>query len=618
MNKYFYCLIFNFLFSIKSLHAQDYNSTIITNIQKKDSNGLVWGMDPDALQLGGATSNDFPGSGQTELYKSVGIRKKSGRGSLASMTINCHPYGNYDAATCLRIFDTGADRDGSRAAVGGGLEKDPKNLSSYAMFENINLELDSNVPPPRLILKNVTYDKTHVYLQGCGPKDKSICIPMTVDQMSQLRHGMSLTTNSIPPSDIGKNILGGQRNKSMAKSYLYAAFVDTWDSSGRYIKIINGWSVMGDISMSNTTPSIKFLDKIWTQFSTPTIFLGAETSDNTEHHVVMNSYNPKGGASLAINQLAHGFTDGETDMENFSPIDYSDTFRGPTYSYVSGNTVSVPEKDDQCNKTGKNIIRYKNIDPLTRNVINLDSCGQPNGHPVYPTSDSWGLFIAGGFAQGGGSLLRLTGNDGEREIDANSIQMFSPSPVGANIGSVKEIGEIRATSDSAQERLVTWLNRENVTNIGYQQLSMNLGYWANGTSQSNFAETNLTGIPWARISWNSRNNIGGLDFYANNGIDMLSLKGNGDSVIYGDVNIKNSAKINGYLTVGGNGGNTNMKDFTTFYSGVNMKETMIVPFKTPPNSNSPCIKGQIEVDSKYIYTCIYRNKWHRIKNGTEW
>ncbi|NHO32121.1 hypothetical protein [Acetobacter fallax] len=45
---------------------------------------------------------------------------------------------------------------------------------------------------------------------------------------------------------------------------------------------------------------------------------------------------------------------------------------------------------------------------------------------------------------------------------------------------------------------------------------------------------------------------------------------------------------------------------------------LVVPFGTPSSSSTPCERGQIEVDDRYTYTCVARNKWHRASNGSSW
>lgn len=41
-------------------------------------------------------------------------------------------------------------------------------------------------------------------------------------------------------------------------------------------------------------------------------------------------------------------------------------------------------------------------------------------------------------------------------------------------------------------------------------------------------------------------------------------------------------------------------------------------FGTPASASATCVKGQIEFDATYIYTCIATNSWHRLANGASW
>jgi len=512
-------------------------------VPQQDENGQRFGIDPDSLQIGGDYVQDFPGDGLS-FVRPDGY---SGRGSLASASINCHPYGNYDAAVCLHIMNAAGGREASRSPVGAGLESSTAALASYSAFENVLLELDTNVPAPRLMLQNVTYDATHIWMPGCGPSDSTTktCIPLTGEQIAQLRIGMTVTTNSIPKSDVGKNVLGAKEDRTVPYSYLYSAFIDSWDASGKSITIRPGWAVMGDPTDTSTVPPLDSLDVAWTQYAVPTVFLGAEAKDFTEHHVIMNSYNGSGGYSLPINQIAHAFSDGETDFQNFSPVDYSDAFQGPTISYSTGNTTQVPTLDGNCNPISgaPSVTRYVNMDPKTHDILNKDACGQPDGHGAYPTADSYGLFVAGGFGTGGGSLLRLTGMGGEREIDAGSLQSFAPQPVGETSGDTREINEAIGQSNGNRIRLATWLQRESDGANGWYNTSLNFGGWIDGTSQNQWAGTTLSGSSMARMSWNSGSNLGGLDFFANNGTDILQLKGDGSTNVLGALNVTGGASF---------------------------------------------------------------------------
>ncbi|OUI82902.1 hypothetical protein [Acetobacter tropicalis] len=48
------------------------------------------------------------------------------------------------------------------------------------------------------------------------------------------------------------------------------------------------------------------------------------------------------------------------------------------------------------------------------------------------------------------------------------------------------------------------------------------------------------------------------------------------------------------------------------------KGPVILPFGTPDSSSASCVRGQIEMDSHYTYTCVATNSWHRVSNGAAW
>lgn len=45
---------------------------------------------------------------------------------------------------------------------------------------------------------------------------------------------------------------------------------------------------------------------------------------------------------------------------------------------------------------------------------------------------------------------------------------------------------------------------------------------------------------------------------------------------------------------------------------------LVIPFGTPSSSSAPCQKGQMQMDERYIYSCVAMNTWHRMSNGEKW
>lgn len=498
-----------------------------------DQNGPRWAIDPDALQIGGDYTANILGQGSPP----------GERGSLGSLRISCHPYGNYDAGACLIISDNDRGREGSRMGIGAALETSIDNLSNYAQFENVGVGIDMVSPSARLVLQNVSYDASHVYAPGCAISNVKNCKPWTADQIAQLRYGMTITTNSVDPTV--KRWKPGSRS-ILGPTGLYHSFIRSWDPEGHFLTITPGWVAFGGASRRGGQVPSSILDKFYTEYQSSTVLLGAEDKDFGS--VVQIFYQPRLDKNgIPLSSLVHSLEYLEADMVNHAKNDYMTSMHGITLAY-SG------EKK--------------------------------------PTSDSYGLFIAGGFAKGGGSLLHLTAAGNEREIDASSMQLEGKQTVGSNAGNTHEISNFLGQSDGNILRLSMWTKRESDGTNGWRNTSINLGLWVDGKMQnpSSGAQT-MSGSPMARIAWNYKTNLGGINFLAENDTNIMSLKNDGSIITGGDVKIGGSEHLHGNLTVSG---------------------TIIQTLSTPTSSSAPCTKGEIEDDANYHYVCVAENRWKRV------
>jgi len=500
-----------------------------------------WAIDPDGMQVGGDYVPDVAGQGAAS----------GSRGTLGSIRLSCHPYGNYDAGACLTIQDTAFGREGSRAGIGAGLESSVAALASYQSFENVLINLGTSAAPSRLALQNVTYDATHIYAPGCQPSGvatasgtPSSCTPWTASQMGQFRDGMTITTNSIDPNNTAFFAPGTQR-VNPPNWGLYAAFVSSWDPAGRWIAIQPGWTIPGaGNAASGQVPSVSQLDSVMTNYKVPTVFLGGEEKDFGM--VTQLAYNPQlDSTGHPTTIVPRSFEREEVDTTDYGQIDYNVSWHGFTIAHSVANTTTVPLLDSNCKQqydpsgNAQHTTRYVTRDPKTY-LVSLDSCGQPNGHGVYPTSDSYGLFVAGGFGMGGGSLLRLTAGAGEHEINSTVFNTYGMGEAANAVGDMWEIGEFDGQADSNHLRLVNWVQRTNTNSSGWMSNEYDLGLWVDGDAMNPWAGTTLSGSPMARIAFNHGTNLGGMDLIANNGTDVLSLNGAGN------------ATVNASLSTGGN------------------------------------------------------------------
>lgn len=456
---------------------------VVIRLQPTTNDSGRWAIDPDGIQIGGDFVPDLPGQGAP----------LGQRGSLGSIRLNCHPYGNYDAGACVVIADTSVGRESSRMGIGAALEQSNQKLAAYQSFENVGLGILMSSPDARLILSDVTYDKNRVWMPGCNPAilNSRECRPLHPNQLAQLRTGMTITTNSVD-STVKRNPIG--ESKILPLSGLYHAFIGNWDVYGRYLEIVPGWIAYGGESAeSGQVPSLLRLDHYWTNYNTPTVFLGSEEKEFGQVSQII--YNPTlDSQGIPKSSLAHYLEYQEVDMVNYAFHDYEVSVHGLTLAYSA-----------------------------------------PNGKK--PTYDSYGLFIAGGF----GHLLRLTGNAGEEEIDGTGVKTYAPATIKSVPGSKHELSEVIAQADGNRLRLVTWENREKTGNDGWHSTSVNLGLFIDGRNDDFNV---LDGAQMASISWNHLNNVGGLDVINSKGVNILSLQADGKVNISGDLEVSKQS-ING-------------------------------------------------------------------------
>lgn len=353
------------------------------------------------------------------------------KGQVGSVRLNCHPYGNYDAGACVSLVNSQNIREGSRVGIGSGLEQTVQNLSAYSDFENVLLAIDSDSPSARLVVSGVSYTSDRIYMPGCAPQQDQ-CRPLSQEQIAMPRDGMSVTTNSVDRHVTGIGAPGSA--PVLPKKGLYAAFADSWDKDGKWIHIRPGWTVPGGGNASSGQIPSRDLDTNWTHFSTPTVIFGAESKDFGQ--ITQMFYNPVRDASgIPIATLSYALEYEEVNMVNGAFKDYEASFHGLTLAYSAW-------------------------------------------HGAKPTADSYGLFITGGF--GGGSLLRLTGDPGENEINSYDFHSYAPRPLSTKNGDAVEIGEFDGLADTNRERLAAWVSREGSGASGWRNSAMNLGLAVNG------------------------------------------------------------------------------------------------------------------------------------------
>ena len=385
-----------------------------------------WGIDPDSLQLGGASAPDYAGQGAPP----------HARGAPASLTIHALPYGNYDAAAALSIYDDAKRREASRDGIGAALERGDGAgpvgpLSSYPDTEAVNLYSLTHSADARLILHDVTYDAHHVYPHPA----------LTRAQLVQLRYGMNVATNSIDPA-LPAAPPGASPLLPLMNTY--SGFVDGWSADGSSIHVI-GWTVVGGHDPRGGQVPGAALDRHWTDYPTSTCLFGAPTKNFL--NVWVMGYDPtRNGSGTPTTSLVHRFEGLELDMYNEALADDEASFHGITVNYS----------------------------PHT--IIGRGSSGS---HPVRPAADSYDMLLGGDGIQ---KILRLTGSPTSTKIDGTTLHVDGNTgipPWTAGTAAKAETMESVTEAEGNRLRVVTWGQRTG-PGQGWRSVSMSVGLIVDG------------------------------------------------------------------------------------------------------------------------------------------
>ncbi len=420
-----------------------------------------WGIDPDSLQLGGASATDYPGQG-APLHA---------RGAPSSLTIHASPYGNYDSAAALSIYDDAKRRESARDGIGASLERGDGAgplgpLSAYPDTEAVNLYSLTHSSDARLILHDVGYDAHHLYPHPS----------LSPAQLAQLRYGMNVTTNSVDPT-VAAPAPGLSPLVPLMNTY--SAFVDGWASDGSSIDVI-GWTVIGGHRAQGGQIPGDRLDTHWTRYPTRTALFGAPTKQFL--NVWVMGYDPtRDDAGIPTTSLAHRFEGLELDMYNAALSDYEASFHGMTINYS----------------------------PHT--VINKGSSSE---HPVRPAADSYDLLLGGDGIQ---KILRLTGSPASTEIDGTTLHVDGNTGVPAWAGGKDtrtETLESVTEAEGNRLRVVTWGQRSG-PGQGWRYVSLNVGLIVDGDIGDAKA-----GSMMGRVTFNPPGHPGGVAIMTRGGTGL--------------------------------------------------------------------------------------------------
>ncbi len=340
--------------------------------------------------------------------------QKPGIGS--QLTIRGQPYGYYDTGTLLSIVDTKRDVFSSRAGVNGGFEAGVSPMAMDSGFDMVSVYNQVTTMAPRLVLRNITYDATHIYPHPA----------MTKNELSQMRRSMWVTTNSIDAS-----VTLAAAPGAVKQIRCYASTVLSWASDGTSIQV-SGWTVPGSGHRAAGQLPGKLLD---TSFSSkPTVLFGAPTKAFGDN--VILEYDPR--AVVEDGSQLHSFEGLEMDMWNRATHHYEASFHGITIGY--------------------NSLAY---DQTTR-------------QPVLPATDSY-MIEASGNVPVGLKMRLIT----DKQLDLEGFTLRTPASPPPALGSINLLSEEANFIDSNRLRLLTYVQRDQISG-GWPAASIHIGLHVDG------------------------------------------------------------------------------------------------------------------------------------------
>ena len=293
-------------------------------------------------------------------------------------------------------------------------------MSMDGGFDMVSFYNQVTTMPPRLILRNTTYDATHVYPHPA----------MTQNQLGQLRRSMWVMTNSIDPSLTPAAPPGFVRPVRS-----YGSTVLSWASDGTSIEI-SGWTVPGSGHRAAGQVPGKQLDKSFSP--QPTVFFGAPTKAFGSN--VILEYDPR--AIKEMGSQLHSFEGLEMDMWNRASHHYEASFHGITIGY--------------------------------------DSLGydQSTRQPVLPANDSY-MIEASGNVPVGLKMRLIT----DKQLDLEGFTLRTPASPSPTIESTNLLLEETNFIDSNRLRLLTYVQRDKAGG-GWPTASVHIGLHVDGITGS--------------------------------------------------------------------------------------------------------------------------------------
>ncbi len=386
----------------------------------------------ETVLVGGTRSGNFPGQTVRDVANN------------ASLNIVGAPYGPFNAGCVLCVFTSQSDIADNRAGI-SGLDY---HLGAKAVTgaDLVGFYEAPSTLEARMVLDVDHYGANKVYLKS----------PMTPAQMAKLHTNMYITTNSVDPR-FGLRPLAMYDNNAIRLVNLVSAIISGWSADGKSIDVA-GWAVpSGNDFSAGQVPNAGRLDRYWSQYDKPVVFIGAGTKMFARNTwMYYDGSKTKGHATSLIRAMETE----EVDLRYTASRAHEVEMRGLT--------------------------------------ISMDPIGGYGPHGL--TSDSYHLLLSGY------SPTMLMFNDGKdtNVIKAHSFYVHGNEGVGA-LRPSSELFEHSAFADSTNNmRLAGYLTKTGAAS-GAPAAAFHLGLRIDGVQGDP-----LSGGGWGELVWNKdgRNNGG--------------------------------------------------------------------------------------------------------------
>jgi len=463
--------------------------------------------------------------------------------------------GNAGQGCLLCIMDTTRSITHSMPGLNTAWPNGPNGIASYSVADSNAFYDGVENRLPDMVLDVLYYKTDKVILRK----------PLTNFQINRIHQGMYILSNSID-----KNIQKPFFSKSfnLPNVNYYASIIQKVDDPTHIS--VSGWAVPGSGNGSlGQVPSTSFLDTLWTNYGRPIVGIGGVSA--------------VGNANWRVDLSQKARPNSFVHRAGFIELDFGSDYPEGTYAAqlmnfeVGGNAPSADSF-----------------------VMRMDAINFPTILNLGLGPNAWGIKS---------SSFMFHGNAGVSYIQPDFL-----------------MAENDAFSDSENNiRLSSYLHKRKNGPNGVGGTELYFGASADGTQGvSPYVDTKTQNM--GAIGFNIAGNLGSVSLCSSpSGSNKLQcnsqLNSSGDFIQKGNLIVSKNITVNTFSIKS----SLNGRIVSKFDSNGNLNtigtasfKKILIPIGTPVSSKSICKRGEVKMDTSYIYFCIKTNEWHRMPNGKTW